>query len=324
MNKANLLRLLEESEGEYVSGEEISRLLNVSRTAIWKQVRKLEADGFRIEAVPRLGYRLMAKPAKLTMQELLPKLRTDTFGRRLIVLDVTDSTQNDLRRLAEEGAAEGTLVIAEKQTQGRGRMGRSWLSPSGKGIWMSLLLRPPVPLPLTPQLTLLAAVALSRAISLHLPQLDIGIKWPNDLLVGGKKISGILLESAAEDERLNYVVAGLAISANLDAEDYPEELLEKAISLKMASGTAVDRAGLIADVLEQFEQLYKLYLDKGFAPIRTLWESRSVTLGKPTELHTPQGKVAGTPRGLDDMGGLRVELPDGSWRTVYSGEVGAR
>ncbi len=323
MSKTSLLSLLEEREGEYVSGEEISRMLNVSRTAVWKQVRKLEAEGFRIEATPRLGYRLTSKPARLTLQELLPKLRTDAFGRRLTLLDVTDSTQNELRKLAEQGAAEGTLVIAEQQTSGRGRMGRSWVSPAGKGIWMSLLLRPPVPLPLAPQLTLLAAVALSRAISEQLPSLDIGIKWPNDLLVGGKKISGILLESAAEDERLKYVVVGLGISANLDAEDYPEDLLSRAISLKMASGRTVDRSGLIAAVLEQFERLYKLYLEQGFAPIRTLWEARSVTLGNPAELHTPQGIVSGVPRGLDEMGGLRVELPDGSMRTIYSAEIGA-
>lgn len=132
-----------------------------------------------------------------------------------------------------------------------------------------------------------------------------------------------MLESAAEDERLRYVVVGLGISANLDVEDYPEELLDKAISLKIASGTMVDRSELIAAVLEQFEQLYKLYLEQGFAPIRTLWEARSVTLGKRTELYTPQGTVIGFPRGLDDMGGLRVELPDGSMRTVYSAEIGA-
>ena len=323
MSKTSLLGLLEEREGEYVSGEEISRLLGVSRTAVWKQVRKLEAEGYRIEAVPRLGYRLTGKPSRLTLQELLPKLRTSSFGRRLTLLDVVDSTQNELRLLAERGAEEGTLVIAEQQTSGRGRMGRSWVSPAGKGIWMSLLLRPPVPLPLTPQLTLLAAVALSRAISQQLPALEIGIKWPNDLLVDGKKISGILLESAAEDERLNYIIVGMGISANLEAEDYSEELLSKAISLKMASGQTVDRSGLIAAVLEQFEQLYKLYLEQGFGPIRTLWEARSVTLGKRTELYTPQGTVVGVPLGLDDMGGLRIELPDGSARTIYSAEVGA-
>ncbi|RED60409.1 biotin--[acetyl-CoA-carboxylase] ligase [Cohnella lupini] len=323
MSKVSLLSLLEAGSGEYVSGEEISRKLNVSRTAVWKQVRKLEADGYVIEAVPRLGYRLTGKPSRLSVQELLPKIETKRFGRQLHLLDVVPSTQDELRRLAEQGAPEGTLVIAEQQTNGRGRMGRSWVSPAGKGIWMSLLLRPPVPLPLTPQLTLLAAVALSRAISREVP-VKIGIKWPNDLLVGGKKISGILLESAAEDERLRYVVVGLGISVNLDAEDYPAELLDKAISLKMASGAPINRSGLIAIILEEFERLYDLYLEQGFAPIRSLWEAHSVTLNSETTLYTPQGAVLGIPRGLDDMGGLKVEISDGSYRTIYSAEIGDR
>lgn len=321
MDKDSLLSLLEADFGDYVSGEEISRKLNVSRTAVWKKVQKLESEGYVIEAVPRLGYRLTGKPSRLSMQELLPKLTTKRFGRNLKLMDVVASTQDELRGLAEEGAPEGTLVIAEQQTSGRGRMGRSWVSPAGKGVWMSLLLRPPVPLPLTPQLTLLAAVALSRAISRVVP-VTIGIKWPNDLLVNGKKISGILLESAAEDERLRYVVVGMGISANLDSEDYPEELLLKAVSLKMASGSSIDRGNLIALILEEFERLYDLYLEQGFTPIRTLWEAHSVTLNNPTLLSTPQGTVQGVPRGLDDMGGLKVELADGSYRTIYSAEVG--
>ncbi|XID94346.1 biotin--[acetyl-CoA-carboxylase] ligase [Paenibacillaceae bacterium WGS1546] len=324
MTTSKLLALLEESGEDYLSGEEISRQLNVSRTAVWKQVRKLEAEGYTVEAVPRLGYRLRGKPSRLSSSELLAKLRTERFGRRLHLLDVATSTQDELKKLAEEGAEEGTLVIAESQTNGRGRMGRSWVSPGGKGVWMSLLLRPPIPLQLTPQLTLLAAVALSRAIARQMPELQIGIKWPNDLLVEGKKISGILLESAAEDERLKYVIAGLAISANLDPDDFPPEVREKAVSLKTASGRPVDRAELVVAALAEFERLYELYLEQGFAPIRSLWEARSVTLGVRTELRTPQETIVGVPRSLDETGGLRVELSDGSVRTIYSGEVADR
>jgi BirA family transcriptional regulator, biotin operon repressor / biotin---[acetyl-CoA-carboxylase] ligase len=321
LSKQSLLTLLEAASGAYVSGEDISKKLNVSRTAVWKQVQKLEAQGYVIEGVPRLGYRLKAKPAKLSVQELLTKLTTAKFGRNLKLLDIVPSTQDELRRLAEEGAPEGTLVIAEQQTNGRGRMGRSWISPAGKGIWMSLLLRPSLALPYTPQLTLLAAVALSRAISQVVP-VSIGIKWPNDLLVDGRKISGILLESAAEDERLRYVVVGMGVSVNLEPDDYPQELLTKAISLKMATGVAINRSELIAVILEEFERLYELYIDEGFAPIRALWEAHAVTLNQVTVLNTPQGKLQGVPRSLDGMGGLIVELNDGSYRTVYSGEVG--
>lgn len=321
MSKESLLSLLEAASGNYVSGEEISKKMNVSRTAVWKQVQRLEAQGYLIEAVPRLGYRLKGKPSKLSLQELLPRLNTQKFGRNLKLFDVVASTQDELRRLAEEGAPEGTLVIAEQQTKGRGRMGRSWISPAGKGIWMSLLLRPQVALHHTPQLTLLAAVALSRAISRIVP-VTIGIKWPNDLLVDGRKISGILLESAAEDERLRYIVVGMGVSVNLEQEDYPEELLPKAISLKMASGHAINRAELIAAILDEFERLYELYMEQGFGPVRALWEAHAVTLNQCTILHTPQGVIHGVPRSLDEMGGLLVELEDGSFRTVYSAEVG--
>jgi BirA family biotin operon repressor/biotin-[acetyl-CoA-carboxylase] ligase len=309
-----LLSLLEAKPGEFVSGTEISRALNVSRTAIWKQIRKLEAEGYQIEAIPRRGYRLAGRPSRLSLAALLARLSTETFGRNLKLFDVVGSTQDELRKLAEEGAPEGTLVIAEQQTQGRGRLGRSWLSPAGKGVWMSLLLRPEIPLPLAPQLTLLAAVALCRGIVRVVP-LPIGIKWPNDLLVEGKKISGILLESAAEDDRLKYVVIGIGISANLEADDYPEQLQHRAASLKMLSGQAIDRTELIASVLEQFEQLYKLYCDQGFVPIRSLWEAHAVTLHRPLAL--PDGQE-GIPESLDDMGALRVRMPDGSLRTVYS------
>ncbi|WP_276351553.1 biotin--[acetyl-CoA-carboxylase] ligase [Cohnella caldifontis] len=319
-HSTTLLALLEEASGAYVSGEDISRKLNVSRTAVWKQIRKLEAEGYVIDAVPRLGYRLSGRPSRLSLHDLLPKLTTRSFGRNLKLYEEVGSTQDELRKLAAEGAPEGTLVIAESQTQGRGRMGRSWLSPPGKGVWMSLLLRPQVPLVFTPQLTLLAAVALSRAIVRVVP-LDIGIKWPNDLLVNGRKISGILLESAAEDERLKYVAVGIGISANLDEEDYPEELRTKAVSLKTASGRPVDRASLIAAAMEEFENLYALYQQEGFAPIRMLWEAHSVTLHRPAALLTPQGVVEGVPEALDDSGGLKVRLKDGSLRTVYSAET---
>ncbi|WP_123040768.1 biotin--[acetyl-CoA-carboxylase] ligase [Cohnella candidum] len=321
MSGTSLLSLLEAEAGAFVSGEEISRQLGVSRTAVWKQIRKLEAEGYEIEAVPRLGYRLNGRPSRLSLQELLPKLVTREFGRRLKLFDDVGSTQDELRKLAEEGAPQGTLVVAERQTQGRGRMGRSWLSPAGKGVWMSLLLRPEIPLPLTPQLTLLAAVALSRAIARVVP-LEIGIKWPNDLLVNGKKISGILLESSAEDERLKYVIVGMGISANLDPEDYPEELLDKAVSLKMASGQTIDRSRLIAAVMDEFERLYDLYRDRGFAPIRSLWEAHSVTLGRPAVLRTPQGTVEGVPVSLDESGGLKVRLANGETKTVFSAEFG--
>jgi BirA family biotin operon repressor/biotin-[acetyl-CoA-carboxylase] ligase len=222
--------------------------------------------------------------------------------------------------LANEGAPEGTLVIAEQQTEGRGRMGRQWLSPPGKGVWMSLLLRPQIPLHQIPQLTLLAAVAMHRAIT-RVTNLEIGIKWPNDLLAGGKKISGILMESAAEEARVKYIIAGIGISVNLDEEDFPPEIRSKATSLKMAAGREIDRPELIAAVLGDFEKLYELYQQEGFSPIRTLWEMNAVTLGKEAVLATSKGTVEGVPISLDDTGGLRVQLADGQIQVFYSADV---
>ncbi|SFE90583.1 BirA family transcriptional regulator, biotin operon repressor / biotin-[acetyl-CoA-carboxylase] ligase [Paenibacillus algorifonticola] len=321
MSHENLLRLFAEREGEYVSGEHISRELKVSRTAIWKQIRKLESQGYEFEASRRLGYRLLSMPDKLDLAALLTGLKTKRFGQKLQVLESVESTQNIAQSLAEAGAEEGTLVVAEQQLSGRGRMGRGWISPLGKGIWMSMVMRPMVPIYFAPQLTLLTAVALCRSLK-RLTKLDIGIKWPNDLLIDGKKISGILLESAAEDERLRYVIAGIGISVNLQQADYPEELLEKATSLRLASGEKQVREAIIADFLLEWEQLYELYQNEGFAPIVTLWESLSLSLHKPATLITPQGVVEGTPRGLDASGALIVEKPDGSQALIFSAEMG--
>ncbi|UVI32426.1 biotin--[acetyl-CoA-carboxylase] ligase [Paenibacillus spongiae] len=314
-----IIEMLEQQEGQYVSGEAISRELGMSRTAIWKKMKKLEELGYRIEASRRLGYRLAGKPAKLTVSELLGKLQDSSFIRTVKLFDAVDSTQNIAQRLAEEGAPEGTLVIAEQQTNGRGRMGRNWISPPGKGVWMSLILRPSLPLQFAPQLTLLAAVALCRALK-ELAPLDIGIKWPNDLLVGGKKISGILLESSAEDERIRYVVAGIGISVNLTEDDYPEALRDTATSLRIELGNELDRTEIIAAFIRHFQQLYTLYQQEGFSPIQSLWEALSVTLNKPVKLLTPAGQVEGTPIGLSESGALIVRKPDGAQTLVFSAE----
>jgi BirA family transcriptional regulator, biotin operon repressor / biotin---[acetyl-CoA-carboxylase] ligase len=316
-----LLTLLEESEKNYLSGEAASKLLGVSRTAVWKQIRKLEEEGYTIEASRKLGYRLAGRPDRLTVSSLLSKLRTDRLGKNIHLYEDVESTQNVAMRLAEEGAPEGALVIAEQQLKGRGRMGRSWISPRGKGIWMSLVLRPDIPMPYAPQLTLLTAVALCRALR-RLTSLDIGIKWPNDLLVNGRKISGILLESSAEEDRLKHVIAGVGISVNLDESDYDPEVLSKAVSLKLAAGQEFDRSEIVAAFLLELEQLYALYQNEGFAPIRSLWEALSISLGRRMVLTTPQTVIEGVPIGLSDSGAIVVRLDDGSEMPVFSAEMG--
>jgi BirA family biotin operon repressor/biotin-[acetyl-CoA-carboxylase] ligase len=318
-----ILQLFEEHPGDFLSGEELSRRLACSRTAIWKHINSLREAGYEFDSAPRRGYRLIHKPTKLNTAELIGGLTTKVMGRKLYIFDEIDSTQTKAHALVGTGASEGTLVIAETQTSGRGRMGRKWHSPQGKGIWMSLILTPKIPLFYTPQLTLLAAVALCRSIQ-KVCRVDIGIKWPNDLLIGGKKVSGILLESSGEDERLKYVIAGFGISANLKPDDYPPELRSKATSLAIESGADVNREELIQIFMQEFEDLYALYHEQGFAPIRILWEALSVSLYRPIRTMTPSGYVEGIAESIDHTGALTIRTESGEMIKVISGEVELR
>lgn len=321
--RKRIVDLFRSNPGVYLSGEQISREMGCSRTAVWKHIEGLRQDGFQFEAVTRKGYRLIEEPAKLRAALIEEALQTRLMGRHVEVREAVDSTMNEAHRLVAEGAAEGTLVFAEEQTSGRGRMGRYWHSPKGKGIWMSLILKPRVPVYFVPQLTLLTAVALCRAIRRECG-VEIGIKWPNDLLVKGRKVSGILLEMSGEDERLKYVIAGVGITANLTETDFPEELKPVATSLALESGSPIEREALIAAFLNELEQLYDLYLENGFAPIRIMWEAMSVSLNCPIRVKTSEGMLEGRADSLDDSGALTVITEDGRKVKIYSGDVELR
>lgn len=318
-----LLDIFLEQPGQFLSGEEISKRLNISRTAVWKQINKLRSAGYEFEALPRLGYRMTEKPEPLD-PNMLSACVTNTncsFGEQIEVLRSTNSTQEDARQLAEKGAPEGTLVIAEEQTGGRGRMGKKFYSPFGKGIWMSMILRPTQPLHLTQQLTLLTGVAVRRAIQ-KTTGVEAGIKWPNDLLIDGKKVCGILLESATEDDVVKYCIAGIGISVNLKEEDYPDELKSIATSLRMASGGHnINRNELICSILNEMESLYGLYNEQGFEPIASLWEASSVTLNREVSVHSSRGIMNGTAAGLHSSGALLVKNGDGELIPVFSGDI---
>lgn len=314
-----ILQMFERHKGEYVSGEQLSRELGCSRTAIWKHIENLRAQGYVFEALSRRGYRLVYAPAKLDVDLLKEQLNTRTMGGNIAYYDEVSSTNTIAHEFVRQGAAEGTLIIAESQTEGRGRMGKKWHSPKGTGIWMSLVLKPRIPIYFTPQLTLLTAVALCRSIK-RMTDTEIDIKWPNDLLIAGKKVCGILLESSAEDERLKYVVCGIGVSVNLQPADFPKELQPIATSLAIESGREVGREGLIAEFLKQFEDLYELYHTQGFGPIRTLWEALSITLNRPVTIRTAQGVIEGIATSLDESGALVVTQRDGQVTRVYSGD----
>lgn len=316
----DLLHMLLNAEGRFVSGEEISRHLSISRTAVWKHVNKLRDMGYEFEAVSRKGYRLVTRPDSIDATALQLALDTTVFGRKAVLLTSTLSTQGDVLKLAEQGQGEGAVVIAEEQTGGRGRFGRKWFSPPGKGIWMSVLLRPDLPLQHTPQLTLLTGVAVCRAVR-ACTGADAGIKWPNDLLIDGRKVCGILLESTVEDHEVRYCIAGIGVDVNFDPEDYPEDLTTIATSLKMETGQPVDRTKLTAAILTELEQLYYLYQKEGFGVISALWEALSVSMNREITVTNPHGVIKGKAIGLDPSGALLVEKHDGEHTLVISGEI---
>lgn len=320
MTRDSLLDMFEAAGGEYLSGEEISRRLGVSRTAVWKRIRRLKEAGYEFDASPKLGYRLSGSAAALDADRIGSLLSTNRFGRGLTLLTKTDSTQTEAEKLAREGAPEGTLVVAEEQTSGRGRQGRVWHSPPGRGVWMSAVLRPEGPLTAVPQLTLLTAVAVCRAIR-SVSGVEAGIKWPNDLLADGRKLCGILLEAVVEDGRVLHCIMGIGIDANLSESDYPEELRERVTSLRRESGLPVDRCALIAAVMNEFESLYALYAERGFGPIRLLWESLSVTLGREIVVRDARGERRGVAHGLGEHGELLMRTEDGQVSPVYSGDI---
>ncbi|PQP82002.1 biotin--[acetyl-CoA-carboxylase] ligase [Paenibacillus sp. PCH8] len=315
-----LLHMLLNADGQFVSGEEISRNLSISRTAVWKHVNKLREMGYEFEAVSRKGYRLVTKPDSIDATALQLALNTTVFGRKAVLLASTSSTQGDVLKLAEQGQGEGAVVIAEEQTVGRGRFGRKWFSPAGKGIWMSVLLRPDLPLQNTPQLTLLTGVAVCRAVR-ACTGADAGIKWPNDLLIDGRKVCGILLESTVEDHQVRYCIAGIGVDVNFDPGDYPEELSTIATSLKMETGQTVDRTKLAAAILTELEQLYYLYQNEGFGVISALWEALSVSINREITVTNHQGTIEGLAIGLDPSGALVVEKHSGEYVLVISGEI---
>lgn len=314
-----LLAVLREADG-FVSGERLSRELGISRTAIWKRIRRLADAGYVFDTAPRQGYRLIDGPQRLRAEALLPRLSATSFGSSVKLYESLESTQNAAYEALLGGAGEGLLIVADAQTAGRGRLGRVWFSPPGKGIYMSFLLQPDVPLQLAPQMTLLLSVALCRAIRRE-TGIDASIKWPNDIVVGGRKACGILIETILEADRVKAMVAGIGISANVAKDDFPEALQASATSLMLEAGERVSREGLIAAFFEQFDPLYALYKREGFAPIRTMWEALTSTLHGRVRVAAPQGVREGVAEGITEEGALLVRDDDGTLHTMYSGDL---
>ncbi|MCI8274313.1 MAG: biotin--[acetyl-CoA-carboxylase] ligase [Lachnospiraceae bacterium] len=318
--KTKILKLLREKEG-YLSGQEICGQLAVSRTAVWKAIGQLKEEGYVIEAVQNKGYYLVSAPDLVTKEEISSRLKTAWAGHPTVFLPKTDSTNNEAKRLAEAGASHGTLVVAEFQEAGKGRRGRSWTSQSGTGIWMTILLKPKFPPSQASMLTLVAAMAVADGIE-AVTGLAAGIKWPNDIVLAGKKVCGILTEMSAEPDYINHVVVGIGINVNI--REFPEELRERATSLILEQGKPVSRAAVIAAVWKAFEKYYDSFIktaDLSF--LREEYGARLLNKGEVVCVLDPKGSWEGIAGGIDENGRLLVET-EKQVRTVDSGEVSVR
>lgn len=318
--KDKVLTFLKEQE-EYRSGEEISQKLGVTRAAIWKAIKKLQVDGYEIESSTKKGYKLLNAPNVITPSEIKHNLCTEVLGQEIWYKEEMDSTNNTAKALAREGAKEGLLVIADRQSQGKGRLGRSWASPAGTGIWMSLVLRPHILPRYASQLTLIAGLNMCEAIQ-EITGLEARIKWPNDIVINGKKVCGILTEMSAEMEGINYIVLGIGVNVNMAY--FPEEL-PYASSLAREGKKEYSRKEIIKDFLEKFEKDYKAYKKQpDLIAIIERYEKNCITLHKKVKLLMSNEELIAKATGINSEGELIVILEDGSSKVVASGEVSVR
>ncbi|MCA0990752.1 biotin--[acetyl-CoA-carboxylase] ligase [Bacillus hwajinpoensis] len=317
--RQRLLQMLEEHAENYVSGQMISETLNVSRTAIWKHVSELRKNGYEVEAVQKKGYRIVSRPDMLSKEEIALKLTTNFLGKTIYTYPTVESTQFIAHDLAHRGASDGTIIVADEQTAGKGRLGRSWHSPSGSGIWTSIILRPKLPPQRAPQFTLIAAVSVVHAIRKQ-TGLEAEIKWPNDILIDGKKVVGILTELQAEADQIKSIIIGMGINVNASKEDFPDELTT-ATSLKIESGRDITRSALLAAILNELETLYEEYLNNGFRMIKLLWESYAVSLGRKIKARTLNGVIEGLAKGITEEGVLLLEDESGKMHYIYSADI---
>lgn len=321
--RKKILELLRKSGERPLSGEEISRQLEVSRTAIWKHIQTLKNEGYDIESVPKKGYILKESPNRLFPQEILSRLQTRWLGHNICYRDSIDSTNTLAKGLANEGCPNGLVVVAEEQGAGKGRLSRGWISPYAKGIWFSVVLKPPFLPQEASKCTLLAAVAVVKAVN-KIAGVHAAIKWPNDILLMGRKLVGILTEMNAEFGHINYVVIGTGINTNATPDDYPEDVKDIAVSVADAATEQFTRVDLLCDILKNMEDLYEKALLDGFAPILEEWRKYSCTLGQEVKVMAPDCTYFGKAEDIDEDGLLIVRKVDGTLEKVMAGDVSIR
>lgn len=340
--KAEMIRLLRESK-DYISGQELCDRFQVSRTAIWKIINQLKEEGYVIEARQNKGYKLLESSDNMEAYELESRMHTKWAGRKVSYKKETGSTNIDCKLLAGQGAPHGTLAVTDTQVSGRGRRGRSWQSPAGTSVYMSLLCRPDFSPDKAPMLTLVMGLSVAEAVE-RCTGLAAKIKWPNDVVVNGKKICGILteMEMGLETKEIQYLVIGVGVNVNNGFEEmvktgeiekarkavFPEELLDKATSLFLESkekDQKISRAVLVQYVMEAFEKNYELFLEtQDLSLLRERYNEYLVNRGAAVKVLDPKGEYTGIAREIDEAGDLLVKTEDGKVKKVYSGEVSVR
>lgn len=319
--KKKLLDHLREHLSQWVSGEQISNQLGISRTAIWKQINRLKSDGHEIDSAPKKGYRLTTEADLMTIDTIQAQLQTRVMGQPAIHLfQETDSTNLQAKILAGQGAAEGTVVVADTQSHGRGRRGRTWLSPPGRNIYTSLILRPPMAPFQAPQITLMTAVAVTQSLN-RTTGLDAKIKWPNDILIQGKKVAGILTEISTEMDVVDFVVVGLGINVNTRREEMLPEIQDIATSIHIEGGDNVSRPSLLCNLLKNFETCYDQLKEEGFGPIMNQWRTMTDIIGQRVYVDVLDTRHTGTVEAVDDDGVLILKDDQAKNHRIFSGDV---
>jgi BirA family biotin operon repressor/biotin-[acetyl-CoA-carboxylase] ligase len=318
--QSEVLRVLKESEGDFVSGANLAERLGISRTGIWKHVTKLKEMGYDIVSVSRLGYKLVDVPDSLAHKEIVPNLKTAWLGHSYHYLEEIDSTNDYALLLAAKGAPNGTVVVAEQQTRGRGRLRREWLSLPNRGIYVSILLRNPLPIQIAPQSTYIGALSLVKVLREKFG-LPASIKWPNDVLIGNKKAVGILTEMQSDQDFSRFIVMGIGINVNHTREDLVGPFRYPATSIAIEAGVTVKRQYILTQFLYQFEKDFELFLQEGLSAIIPELEAASGVLGKNLTILCGDREVKGKAQGFTPEGALVLLAEDGRHETVWAGDV---
>ena len=320
--RQEILDMLRDSRGEYVSGEVLGEKFMVSRTAVWKHISSLRGQGYVIKGYQNLGYRLDAVPDLLLPAEIGLCLKSNFIGKKIYYYDKTESTNDVALDLSARDNKEGTIVIAEKQTKGKGRMGRGWYSPYAKGIYLSILLRPKgVPPLYSPIFTMLSALAVADTIE-SFTSIVPSIKWPNDVLIDGRKVSGILVQMRADPDNIDSLVIGIGVNLNQKEKDFPDVLASKATSLRACTGESVDRIKFLCHLLETLENYYLVVRDENdYQLIKDRWLRLSGIMGKEVVIRSAKEMIEGKVIEVGLSGNLEVKCRDGTVKDVFSGEI---